>query len=122
MSVRAAHRPIIVTAIAVAVIAGLVLGRFGWEIEPRVFVSLAVVLAAAWRGRLWWLPLVVLGLGLGLWRAESYRLDQAILADRVGAAIAVTGTVVDDPLVNDKYQSDYRVGDLRLDGHSVVGI
>lgn len=122
MSVRAVHRPIIVTAIAVAAIVGLVLGRFGWEIEPRVLVSLAVVLVVAWRGRLWWLPLVMLGLGLGLWRAESYRLAQAILTDRIGATITVTGTVVDDPLVNDKNQSDYRVGALKLNGHAIVGI
>lgn len=119
---RTVHRPLIVTVVAVAIIVGLVLGRFGWGIDYRVLLVLLGILIASWHGRLWWLPLVVLGLGLGLWRAESYRFDQAILTDRIGATITVTGTVVDDPLVNDKYQSDYRVGDLRLDGRSVVGI
>ena len=122
MPARAAHRPIIVTSIAVAVIVGLVVGKYGWDIKPAILAPLSVIIIVAWRSRLWWLPLVVLGLFLGLWRAENHRLEQAILTDRIGQTITVTGTVVDDPLVNDKYQSDYRIGLLRLGQRNIVGV
>jgi competence protein ComEC len=122
MPIRPAHRPAFVTAAALASLVGLVLGQFGWTSPHYIWLVATSVTVLLWRSRIWWWAVVILALVIGLARAEVYRHDRIMLLSQVGHRVSPTGTVVTDPLINDKRQSDYRVGELHLSGRSVVGI
>jgi competence protein ComEC len=87
-----------------------------------VVIGAGVMAIVAWQSRIWWLPLIALGLVLGLWRAEVYRQQRTILTSQIGHEVSLVGTVVTDPLVNAKHQSDYRIGDLQEDGRPMIGV
>jgi competence protein ComEC len=122
MSRRPAHRPTIVTVTALASLGGLVLGRYGWVFSARFGLAIGVLTVLLWRSRIWWFGLVALALVTGVLRADGFHRQQQILRGQIGQRVTLVGTVVTDPLVNDKHQSDYRVGGLELDGRSVVGV
>ncbi len=122
MPTRPANRPAIVTSVALASVGGLVLGRFGWMVPVWYLIVGLGLTILFWRSRVWWVVLIGMSLIVGLVRAEDFHHLQSILRYQIGRQTSLVGTVVTDPIINDKRQSDYRVGELQLNGRSVIGV
>lgn len=119
-------RLLLVTLLFAAALAGVVLGRLGLRLDeafaPAALAVLVVLLSARRRrGRLWLLlgPALIL---VGLWRAEAWRADREELAALIGSEVVVSGRIIDDPVSPRRNRTDFRVGDLRLDGEPMEGV
>ena len=122
MPTRPANSPAIVTSVALASIAGLVLARFGYSVSMPIAAGITSITVLLWRSRIWWLAIIALSLAIGLLRAENIHHQQMVLRTRIGQEVTLVGTVVTDPIINDKRQSDYRVGEIALDGGRTIGV
>ncbi|MDB5178262.1 MAG: hypothetical protein JWN01_205, partial [Patescibacteria group bacterium] len=106
-----------------ALLAGVMLGRFGFtfgvSLLPVVVAACAALLLG--RTRLALGGLLALALVLGLWRTGAWTADRAQLTSLIGQNVTVTGTIIDDPSLSDKGLLTFKLGYLKLGGRDLPG-
>ncbi len=115
------RRTTAISLISVGLLAGVALGRAG-VVVPGWFVVVAAVAAlAVWRTRWLVLALTIAAFTLGLWRTNVYLTQQTDLTNLIGQTVAAEGVVADDPGYDPRGFMNFRLGELKLNGHRVPG-
>jgi competence protein ComEC len=99
-----------------AVMAGVALGRFGWTAPVWLLPLLGGMALVFWRTRWRVLLLIALALTLGLWRTQGYMNQRAALIGLVGQPVAVTAVVADDPTIDPRGFTNFRLGEVVVNG------
>lgn len=111
-----------ISLIAAALLAGIILGRFGLTlglIPVAVIATLTLVLC---RSRFFLLALLILAASLGLWRTTAWTTQRAQLSSLIGQTVTVIGTIADDPSTNPTtHQVDFKLADLKQSGRPIPG-
>jgi competence protein ComEC len=115
------RKPLHISVIFAGLLAGIALGRVGFEAGPAALAVAAVAAGVAWRTRLLPVALALLALSLGLMRADAWRAGRATLEGRIGAQVTLVGTVIDDPSLTDKGQANFTLGEIHERGRTIPG-
>jgi len=104
-------------------VAGLASGLGGFGAPTWALGGLAAVGVAATVGRRlrvggW----VLLALVTGLWRAGDYAAARSDLTGFIGQKVTVAGEIVDDPVVDPRGFTTFKLGDPRVNGRASVGM
>ena len=121
---RHVHPSWIVAMISTGIVVGVI-----WAYELSTFASIAwlltgsaMCLTALLFGRVWLIPLAVLGgCIIGLWRGSVDRTDLAVYESLVGSQSTVLGTVKEDVDTNKRGQIVLRLQDLVIDDRKIKG-
>lgn len=87
-----------------------------------LLVGLALAGMVIWRRSAYLMPLIIIaGLVIGLWRGSVLQTQLIVFQSLFGHVVTVSGSVTDDPDAGRQGETLLRLGNVRVDGHSVAG-
>ncbi|MBI3983684.1 ComEC/Rec2 family competence protein [Candidatus Microgenomates bacterium] len=101
-------------AAAIGFLAGLLLARWGIEINRDVIGLSLLLVILAWRYHAHWLLVGCLLLNVGIWRGQLTILSFQPLQTHIGQEVMVTGRINDDPAFTQRRQSEFHLDYLAL--------
>lgn len=129
-----------ITVLATAILAGIVIGRYGWSVSPSlIFMLLGTAIILFLINQILqrikplnnmpkrWLQFSFFGflalatLCFGIWRGNETIFEKSSLSQLVDQKVAVTGVISDDPSRNDRGQLVFTLGSVRNEGQSIPG-
>lgn len=110
-----------IVAFAVAWLAGLWLGHFGWQTSFVSIIAATLCIAVAWRSK--WLvgAVAVLGLAAGILYGYNSHSHYRIINNLMGHKANFTGTISDDPATSDKGTTTFTLDSLAIGNVAVPG-
>ena len=114
------QRTTIISLVCGTALAGLALGLgfpgivAGWWYWPLAAFGAAAAFARV-------AGLMTLALAVGFWRAESYIATRSDLTALIGQKVTVAGEIVDDPVIDPRGFTTFKIGDPRINDRPTTG-
>lgn len=118
---RPPKRATIITAFGAAFLVGLWLGHLWWQADPYLALMAGLTAVASRRSRLVLAAIITLGLALGMWRGYQSNFTYAHIEALKFHKVALEGTVLDDPVINDRGSLKFSLGQLTHQGQKIPG-
>ncbi len=97
------------------------MGRAGVGATATPLMVATALAVVTFRSRLFLTCLMLAAVSLGLWRASVWTADRQQLANLIGQAVTISGTVADDPVISPTGQVSFKLDELIRDGRRVPG-
>ena len=124
MMKRRVHVSWLVAVLSASIVLGIALAQWsqGWGRMIWLLVSIVMIGVVMWRRHRYLIPLLIIaGVIAGLWRGSVEQSQLAVYKNLYESKVTIIGRVTDDPDIDKNGGLVLRLSNITIDGHDIAG-